>query len=64
MKRLQLHAEKMGDTRRMKELAKKYLKPDSALRKLILSEPDLVPKEEILTKFKVYMQLLTIEFGK
>jgi len=38
----------------LKELARTKLPPSSALRDLILSEPDHVPEDELLVKLKLY----------
>jgi hypothetical protein len=42
----------------LKSLARSRLPSSSALRGLILSEPDYLPKEEVLIKVRVYSRLL------
>jgi len=42
----------------LKRLAKTKLPASSALRQLILSEPDYVPAGEIVVKVKMYSRLL------
>jgi hypothetical protein len=42
----------------LKNLARSMLPSSSALRGLILSEPDYLPKEEVAIKLKVYSKLL------
>jgi hypothetical protein len=42
----------------LKNLARSRLPSSSALRGLILSEPDPLPKEEVLIKVRVYSRLL------
>ena len=42
----------------LKNLARSSLPSSSALRELILSEPDYLPKEEVALKVKMYSKLL------
>ena len=42
----------------LKNLARSSLPSSSALRELILSEPDYLPKEEVAIKVKMYSKLL------
>lgn len=42
----------------LKMLARTKLPASSALRQLILSEPDYVPADEIVVKVKMYSRLL------
>jgi hypothetical protein len=42
----------------LKKLARTRLSSSSALRDLILSEPDYLPEEEVLIKVKMYSRLL------
>jgi hypothetical protein len=42
----------------LKKLARARLSSSSALRDLILSEPDYLPEEEVLIKVKMYSRLL------
>ncbi len=43
---------------RLKKVAIEMLPVDSALRKLILSEPDEMAREELLVKIEIYSKLL------
>lgn len=45
----------------LKNLARKTLPSSSALRRLILSEPDLLPTDEIHAKIGTYSRLLYLE---
>ena len=47
----------------LKKLAQKVLDGDSALRMLILSEPDELPRIAALAKIDVYIKLLYREIG-
>jgi hypothetical protein len=42
----------------LKKLARTRLSSSSALRDLILSEPDYLPEEEVLIKVRMYSRLL------
>jgi hypothetical protein len=42
----------------LKKLARTRLSSSSALRDLILSEPDYLPEEEVLVKVRMYSRLL------
>lgn len=46
---------------KLKELAQKYLKQDSTLRNLIMSEPDYLPRDEAIVKVQIYSKLLEHE---
>jgi len=45
----------------LKRLAQKHLKPSSALRNLIMSEPDELPVQELGPKVELYAKLLDHE---
>jgi hypothetical protein len=47
----------------LKTLARTKLPSSSALRDLILSEPDYLPDEEVTIKIRMYSRLLYREFG-
>ena len=42
----------------LKKLAGTKLPPSSALRDLILSEPDYLPEDEVMIKVRMYSRLL------
>ena len=42
----------------LKNLARTMLPTSSALRDLILSEPDYLPREEVMIKVRMYSKLL------
>ena len=48
----------------LKEFVMKRLPPASTVRELILSEPDELPKDEFVTKFKVWSALLNKELAQ
>lgn len=45
-------------TSKLKDMARRCLKDGSALKNLILSEPDYVQKEEIATKVVLFHRIL------
>jgi hypothetical protein len=45
----------------LKDLARRLLPRGSALRDLILSEPDAVPRDEVIIKVRMYSRLLQRE---
>jgi hypothetical protein len=47
----------------LKSAARKLLKPDSALRNVILSEPDSIPASEALVKIGIFSRLLQNEIS-
>ncbi len=47
----------------LKKLAGTKLPPSSALRDLILSEPDYLPEEEVMIKVRMYSRLLYRELN-
>lgn len=47
----------------LKNLARKYLSPESFTRKVILKEPDYLTKEAAFSKIEVYLTLLYNELG-
>jgi hypothetical protein len=47
----------------LKAAARRLLKPDSALRNLILSEPDYMPREQASAKISVFARLMHHELG-
>ena len=48
----------------LKNLARTTLPSSSALRDLILSEPDHVPEDELLIKLRLYSKLLYRELNR
>ena len=48
----------------LKNLARTMLPSSSALRQLILSEPDYLPADEAMIKAGVYVRLLYHELGR
>ena len=48
----------------LKNLARTMLPSSSALRDLILSEPDYLPSSEVLIKVRVYSRLLYREISR
>ena len=48
----------------LKNLARTTLPSSSALRDLILSEPDRVPEDELLIKLRLYSKLLYRELNR
>ena len=48
----------------LKKLAGTKLPPSSALRNLILSEPDYLPDEEVQIKVRMYSRLLYLELNR
>ena len=48
----------------LKEFVTKKLPPTSTVRELILSEPDELPKDEFVAKFKVWATLLNKELTR
>jgi len=50
--------------RELKALAVSMLPPNSALRDLILSEPDLIPAATAGVKVKMYSRLVRKEMGR
>jgi hypothetical protein len=50
-------------TRELKALAVSMLPPTSALRDLIMSDPDTIPNEDVRVKLKVYSRLLHHEMS-
>ena len=48
----------------LKKLAGTKLPPSSALRDLILSEPDYLPDEEVQIKVRMYSRLLYRELNR
>ena len=48
----------------LKNLARTTLPSSSALRDLILSEPDHVPEDELLVKLRLYSKLLYRELNR
>lgn len=49
------------DMRKLKALSEKLLPPSSLLRKVILSEPDYVPRSECLVKLPLFAKMLDFE---
>ncbi len=47
----------------LKEIAKRALSKNSTLRALILTEPDLLPREIGMAKIHVFVKLLYQELG-
>jgi hypothetical protein len=54
---------KAHSTLKLKQLAEKTLSPDSTLRKLVLSEPDELPRHLIEGKISIYAKLLEDELA-
>jgi hypothetical protein len=48
---------------KLKQLAEKTLRPDSTLRKLLLSEPDELPRHLVEGKITIYAKLLDDELA-
>jgi hypothetical protein len=48
----------------LKKLVRTKLPPSSALRDLILSEPDYLPEEEVMIKVRMYSRLLYRELDQ
>ncbi len=48
----------------LKSLARRVLPSSSALRDLILSEPDYLPNDEVMIKLRMYSKLLYRELKK
>ena len=55
---IELKDENMISLIELKNIARKYLPSKSLLRKAILSEPDYLPRKEVLSKIEVYITLL------
>lgn len=55
--------EQMASLVELKATARKLLKPDSALRNLILSEPDYLPREQASAKISVFARLIQHELS-
>lgn len=56
----------IGDTLSLadlKNLAKRFLSPNSTLRMLILSEPDRLDRSEGIAKLEIFLKLLYQELG-
>jgi hypothetical protein len=51
----------MIDTRPLKQFALQSLPPNSALRSILLSEPDSLSCEEFLVKLGMWLKLIRIE---
>jgi hypothetical protein len=49
------------DMRKLKALSEKLLPPRSLLRKIILSEPDYIPRPEGLVKLPLFAKMLDEE---
>ena len=47
----------------LKRIAKRLMPADSMLRKLILSEPDIIPREKAIVKIEMYSRMLCEELG-
>jgi hypothetical protein len=60
---LELKAEQLSFVE-LKALARRLLRHDSPLRKVILSQPDTLPKWSGLAKVEVFSGLLYEELGK
>ena len=54
-------AEETTSIAELKSLARKLLPSSSAVKRLILSEPDLLPANEIHAKLGTYSRLLYLE---
>lgn len=55
-----------GDTASLadlKSMATRLLSPTSALRILILSEPDILPRTEVTAKLEIFLRLLYQELA-
>jgi hypothetical protein len=47
----------------LKSMATRLLWPTSALRMLILSEPDILPRTEVIAKLEIFLRLLYQELA-
>lgn len=54
----------MVDIRSLKRLAAKALANDSILRKILLSEPDVMEPRDYIAKLGTWLAILREEFGK
>jgi len=59
----EIKQDRMVSTERIKAFANDRLPPDSPLRDLILTEPDMLPSSEFLVKTSVWLRLLARQRG-